>query len=462
MKKVGRYIVRGLLGRGAMGKVFKVELPPIGKIGALKLLAPDPLLNQLMGYHRIRDLFINEAVTAAGLRHPNIIAIHDFDEAQGKPFFVMDFYANNLGSLMGETYRIEKPSRALSADKALDYLDQTLSGLGCLHDAGILHRDIKPFNLLITDQDTVKICDFGLSILRGERFGGPANLNVGSPYYAAPEQETDPDSIDFRADLYPLGIMFYRMLTGYLPDLEGELSAYLPPSRRNPNLDPHWDQFTARAMARHPDQRFSCAREMRTALACLRDHWELQKEKYCTLIPAPTELSHGATASAHLTPRSRPIKRRPEKAAEEMNLDSLYRPQTYSVNRFKQEVKDTITDDLTGLIWQQSGSIYPRTWSQAHDYVARLNAQRFSGLHNWHLPTIDELITLLKPASQGQAMCIEPLFDTTQRWIWSSDRRTFIAAYFVDIELGFVGWQDISAPFYVRAVCSPGQRHSRA
>jgi serine/threonine protein kinase len=452
MKKVGRYIVRGLLGRGAMGKVYRVELPPIGKIGALKLLAPDPLLNKLMGYNRIRDLFVKEAITVAGLRHPNVIAIHDFDEAQGRPFFVMDFYANNLGSLMGETYRIEKPSRTLSADKALDYLDQTLDGLCCLHDAGILHRDIKPFNLLITDQDTVKICDFGLSILRGETFGGPANLNVGSPYYAAPEQEADPDSIDARADLYPLGIMFYRMLTGYLPDLERGLSDYLPPSRRNPDLDAHWDQFTARAIARHPDQRFSSADEMRKKLSGLRNHWHSQKERSCALVPGAPGSSHETAESVHLKPRRQPIKCSPEKAVTTMNLDTLWRPKTYVANRFRPQGRDTIVDELSGLTWQQSGSPYPRTWRQAHDYIAQLNARQFGGLQNWHLPTIDELITLLKPVSKSQAMCIEPLFDTTQRWIWSSDRRSFIAAYFVDIELGFVDWQDFSAPFYVRAV----------
>ena len=455
MKQIGRYIVRGLLGRGAMGKVFRVELPPIGKVGALKLLAPDPLLNRLMGYDRIRATFINEAVTVAGLRHPNIISIHDFDEDRGHPFYVMDFHANNLGALMGETYRIEKPSRVLSADKALDYLDQTLGGLACLHDAGILHRDIKPFNLLVTDQDAIKICDFGLSALRGEKYSGPANLNVGSPYYAAPEQEADPDRIDARADLYPLGIMFYRMLTGHLPDLEGELSAYLPPSRRNPDLDLHWDQFTYRALARHPEQRFSSAGAMRSALAKLRDHWRSQKEKSCAWEQSGSDASEEETLSDRPTPRSRPIKWNPEKAAAEMDLDNLWRPRTYRGYRLRCQEKDTITDGLSGLTWQQSGGKYPMNWRQAQHYVARLNARRFAGRRNWRLPTLDELITLLKPPSQGRDWCIEPLFDTTQRWIWSIDRRSFIAAYFVDMELGFVGWQDFSASFYVRAVCSP-------
>ena len=455
MKKVGRYIVRGLLGRGAMGKVFRVELPPIGKIGALKLLAPDPLLSQMMGYDHIQTTFIKEAVTVAGLRHPNIIAIHDFDEDQGQPFYVMDFHANNLGALMGESYRIEKPSRVLSADKALDYLDQTLGGLACLHDAGILHRDIKPFNLLITDRDTIKICDFGLSALRGEKYSGPANLNVGSPYYAAPEQEADPDRIDARADLYPLGIMFYRMLTGHLPDLEGELSAYVPPSSRNPDLDPHWDQFTDRALARRPEERFPSANAMRSALARLREHWHRRKEESCAWNQTVSGASEKGTVSDHRTPRSRPVKWNPDRAAAQMDLDDLWRPRTYRGSRLRCQEKDTITDGLSGLTWQQSGSRYPMSWQQAHHYVARLNDQRFSGRQDWRLPTLDELITLLKPPSQGRDLCIEPLFDTIQRWIWSADRRSFIAAYFVDIELGFVGWQDFSAPFYVRAVCRP-------
>jgi serine/threonine protein kinase len=454
MKKVGRYIVRGLLGRGGMGKVFRVELPPIGKIGALKLLAPDPLLGQLMGYERIRELFIKEAVTVAGLRHPNIIAIHDFDESRGQPFYVMDFHAHNLGALMGETYRMERPSRTLSADRALDYLDQTLNGLACLHDAGILHRDIKPFNLLITDRDTIKICDFGLSVLRGETFDGPANLNVGSPYYAAPEQETDPDSADARADLYPLGVMLYRMLTGRLPDLEGDPSAYVPPSRINPDLDAHWDQFCARAMARRPDERFSSAEERRSALTRLRNHWRRQKETSCAWAQHASTPPDEATGPGHLKPRSRPIKRNPEDAAQEMGFDDLWRPRAYGINRFRPPVMDMITDDLTGLTWQQSGSKYPLTWPQAHLYIARLNAERFGGFQSWRLPTVDELSTLLKPPSQGRDICIQPVFDTTQRWIWSADRRSFIAAYFVDIELGFLGWQDFSAPFYVRAVRS--------
>jgi serine/threonine protein kinase len=453
MTKIGRYIIRGLLGKGGMGKVYKVELPPIGKIAALKLLDPDPLLIRLMGFEHLHRLFVQEAFTMAAIRHPNIIQIHDFDTAQGRPFYVMDFYANNLGTLMGESYRIESPARILSVEKAIDYADQTLSGLGGLHDAGILHRDIKPFNLLLSDRDRVKICDFGLSKLRGETFRGPVHLKVGSPYYAAPEQEENPDSADVRCDLYPVGIMLYRMLTGRLPETEAQRSGYTRPSRLNPDLDVHWDTFMTQAIARQPEQRFPDTASMRSALTELKMHWQRQKEKSCSVVRPDDENNRSEAPSApRRRPRQRPTKCRPSTAARRFHLDALWRPKRYTFNRFAYPDDTQITDQSSGLAWQQSGSAYPRTWQQAHDYIARLNAQQFAGHPDWRLPTIDELTTLLRPQAQGRDLCIAPVFDTTQRWIWSADRRSFLAAYYVDMELGFVGWQDFSASFYVRAV----------
>ena len=124
MRRIGRYIIRGLLGRGGMGKIYKVELPVIGKIFALKLLDPDPLVAKLLGIERLTDLFFSEARNMAGLNHPNIVAIHDFDQHDEKPFYVMDFFANNLGTMIGESHRIESPSRPLAVDKALDYVRQ--------------------------------------------------------------------------------------------------------------------------------------------------------------------------------------------------------------------------------------------------------------------------------------------------------------------------------------------------
>ncbi|MDP3284273.1 MAG: serine/threonine-protein kinase, partial [Desulfobacterales bacterium] len=192
MNKIDRFEICGLLGIGGMGKVFKVKLPVIGKIAALKLLEPNPFLVSLIGAEKIKKLFISEAVTMANLRHPNIVEIWDFGESDGRPYYIMDYFCNNLGSMIGESYQAEIPSRIIRIDKAVHYARQILEGVSCLHHAGIIHRDIKPFNMLVTEQDRIKISDFGLSKLRGESFEGPPGLKVGSPWYAAPEQERDP------------------------------------------------------------------------------------------------------------------------------------------------------------------------------------------------------------------------------------------------------------------------------
>jgi serine/threonine-protein kinase len=450
MKRIGHYIIRSLLGRGGMGRVFKVELPMVGKIAALKLLDPDPLVAKLLGMPKLRDLFLAEAKTMARLNHPHIVDLHDFDEDGGKPFYVMAYHANNLGSLIGEAYRIDQPSRTIRVDKAIDYLRQTLLGLACLHDAGIIHRDIKPFNLLITERDSIKICDFGLSKVRGESYCGPSQLNIGSPYYAAPEQERSPDAAGPSADLYPLGIMLYRMLTGRLPEHSPHHPDYQKPSGLNTDLDAAWDHFIARSMAVAPQDRFADPEEMRQSLDDLDRHWQEMKERACAL--PPVEAVHRRQQPAE--PRSSPVKLAPKDAQDVFGLDALWRPRIYSCGSQISPSADIVFDHTTHLTWQRAGSRYLYTWSQSDEYIQRLNDEKFAGRDNWRLPTINELITLLRPTPQMQDLCIAPLFDSVQRWLWSSDRRSFVAAYYVDAQLGFVGWQDQCAPYYVRAVCS--------
>jgi serine/threonine-protein kinase len=452
MKRIGRYIIRGLLGRGGMGKVYKVELPALGKILALKLLDPDPLVAKLLGIEKLGALFETEARTMAGLNHPNIVAVHDFDRHGDKPFYVMDYFANNLGTMIGESHRIEAPSRPLAVDKTLDYIRQTLYGVGGLHDAGIYHRDIKPFNLLVTAWDTVKLCDFGLSKLHGETFAGPANLNVGSPYYAAPEQEASPDSVDQTADLYSVGVLFYRMLTGMLPRVGGDREKYRPVGRINPDLDEQWDRVLRRAIAPEPRERFADAAEMSAALDDLADHWRNQKERVCAFAPQPPAPAEADNAMCPI--RKTALKVAPEEAGPLFGLDRLWRPRNYFQPDYAGErASRIVTDRATGLVWQRSGSQNCMDWPRAAAFIDHLNETGWEGRRHWRLPTVDELITLLRPTPGADQLCIAPLFDTTQRWIWSADRRTFIAAYYADIELGFIGWQDFSAPFYVRAVC---------
>jgi len=343
MRTIDKYRVCGLLGRGGMGKVFKVELPVIGKIVALKLLDPVPLLLDLIGPEKIRTLFMTEAETIANLRHPHIIDVWDFGEAAGKLFYTMDYYCSNLGSIIGETYQTETESRILKTDKVIHYIRQTLEGLACLHHTGIIHRDIKPFNILITEQDTVKICDFGLHKLRGELFGGPPNLKVGSPWYAAPEQEEAPDGVNFSADIYSVGIMLYRMLTGRLPRENPDT-----PSRHNPDMDEKWDAFILKSIAPQSSRRFTSATEMLAVLENLDSDWQKKKERMCTL-ERDQNINLANTDSCEEKPQTSArrkdcIKVALKKAMTTFGLDHLWRPLCFTKNKFKIRSADMVQD----------------------------------------------------------------------------------------------------------------------
>ena len=170
MKKIGKYTIRGLLGRGGMARVYKVEIPVIGKIAALKRMEPPALLMQLMTPEKLRRMFTAEAVTMAQLRHPNLVDVWDFDEDRGRPFYLMDYFCNNLGVILGESHRYEAASPGGPPGQGGPLHDSGSGGdwMRCTTPASSTGTS-SPFNILVTDQDTVKISDFGLSRLRGER-----------------------------------------------------------------------------------------------------------------------------------------------------------------------------------------------------------------------------------------------------------------------------------------------------
>ena len=447
MRKINKYTVTGLLGKGGMGKVYKIKYPVTGKTGALKQLDPNPLLTAIMGQEAVEALFTREAVTMAGIRHSNILEIFDFDRAGGKLYYTMDFYGDNLGLIMGESMETERPTRPLGVVRTLGYARQILDGLGCLHWNGIIHRDIKPFNMMLTETDTIKIGDFGLSKLRGEPLNIHGSVKVGSPYYAAPEQEKDPEAADEISDLYSVGVMLFRMVTGRLPQGPKDLS-----SRHFADLDHAWDQFFHRAI--HPDRscRFRSAAEMVQALDRLERQWHEKKARICTLPEALEDKNEKkGPGSPFISPRKQPVKIREKDAQEQFGLDALMMPQHYFNNDFRQIAPDRIQDHATGLEWQQSGTPYPVDWPTARSYITRLNKKE-PDRHLWRLPTIAELATLLSPLPQGTGHCVEPLFDTRQTALWSADRCSWISAWYVNLEMGFVGKNDFSSYYHVKAV----------
>ena len=450
MKFIEKYKIQGLLGRGGMGKVLKVEVPVINRILALKLLAPAELLVSLMGRKRLYRLFTEEAIAMAGIRHTNVIDVFDFGEFQGRPYYVMDYYGNNLGAVIGETYITDAPSRVLRIEKVVHYARQMLDGLHRLHAAGIVHRDMKPFNILLTEDDTVKICDFGLSKLRNEKIQVPQSLKVGSPFYAAPEQEANPNQVDHSADLYSVGVMIYRMLTGQLPQ-----KPFKPASHLNSGLDPAWDDFLARALSSQPNSRYPDAPAMSAHLMTLFRRWESNIDATCRLYQPTTGPFPTKPSGALQRPRSTPVRTGPRDTRQLFHLNALWQPEFYRDPTFQSDTGGaTIRDASTGLQWQYSGSEFPRDWPSALSYVDDLNTLAWEGHRDWRLPTVEELLTLLRPPPSGTDYCLAEDFAPHQKRLWSSDRRSFTSAWYVSLELGFAAWQDRTFPNHIKAVRS--------
>ena len=454
MKRLGKYEVRGLLGRGGMAKVYKVALPTLGRLAALKLFQPRPELLLLVSEDELRKRFKEEARIMASLRHPNLLEVWDWDEHQGRPFYVMDYLCRNLSAVIGESGDLEEPTRILTIEEAVDYGLQILAGLDRLHAAGLVHRDVKPGNVLLTAEDQVRLGDFGLARSGMMQEHEPANLKVGSPYYAAPEQEEDPEQAGPRADLYSTGVTLLRLLTGRVHLEPGQ-----KPSGLNPDLDGEWNDFFRQALDPVPNKRFASAESMAGALQRLAEAWQKRKEVACALaLYQPPMAAPGARRAAA-------IKISPSKARQAFGLNREWRPRAFAGGGLQElglelglelgpeRGPEVLFDPATGLAWQRQGSRYPITWPEARAYCQRLAADEWAGMSGWRLPTVDELLSILRPPARAADLCLASAFSPRQRWLWSLDRASFISAWYVSVDMGFVSWQDFSCTFYARAVC---------
>jgi len=445
-QKIGRYTVLSRLGKGGMGSVFKVRMPVTGKTVALKLLDPFETLLQILGLDKLKSVFTAEAMTMSHLRHPYIADVWDFDyDQQGRPFFTMEYYCNNLGSIIGEHYQVERPSRPIDPEKVIHYGDQILAGASCLHQSGIIHRDLKPFNIMITDQDTVKICDFGLSKQRGETVDGPMGMRVGSPYYTAPEQVKDPEQADQRSDIFSVTVLLYRMLTGELPSMKN-----FSLSMVNPLYDHSWDDFFAKGLSLAPENRFSSAAEMRTALGDLKLHWDSVKQQACTLAHSTDQDQQ----TEQLKLRSSASRLSGSKARQTFGVEEMFRPQTYITNRFDTPKNGVVHDLATGLYWQVGITDHPMDRQAAERYIESLNSQQLGGKDQWRLPTVNELLSMLNQTGSMANYCGSQVFKQSRASLWSCDWRSHDTAWYVNLDMGFVGWMDEDCFLDIKAVTS--------
>jgi len=241
-----------LLGKGGMGAVYKARQPALDRIVALKIIPP-----QAAAGPGFIERFNREARALAKLNHPNIINVYEFGQANGLPYFIMEY-------VDGLNLRQLEQAGKLSAREALQIVPQICEALQFAHDEGIVHRDIKPENILLDKKGRVKIADFGIAKILSSapdvaitETGG----TIGTPHYMAPEQMEKPTTVDHRADIFSLGVVFYEMLTGELP-----LGKFAPPSSRKVEVDVRLDDVVLRALEKDPELRYQHASQVKTAV----------------------------------------------------------------------------------------------------------------------------------------------------------------------------------------------------
>ena len=268
----GKYRVLEEVGRGGMGIVYKAEDMKLKRMVAIKFLPRELNLNP-----EVRERFLQEARAAAALSHPNICTIHEVDDSEDKPFIVMEY-------IEGENLRERIKKGPLPIGEALDIMIQAADGLEKAHQKGIVHRDVKSANIMVTESGQTKIMDFGLAKLRGGTAFTKEGATLGTVAYMSPEQARG-DKVDARSDIWSLGVVFYEMLTGELP-FKGERDVSIlysivheeprPIKDRKPPIPAELQRVIGRAIAKNLDSRYQTAAEMLKDLRVYRDDLRME------------------------------------------------------------------------------------------------------------------------------------------------------------------------------------------
>jgi len=207
-KTIGRYEVIELAGRGAMGMVYRARDPLIGRIVAIKVVALSPLLGE-EEKREFRERFFREAQAAGGLHHPSIVTIYDVGEWDGVPYMAQEFVEGTSLS------RLLKDSGPLPQERALPILRQMADALHYAHGLGVVHRDIKPDNILVDEKGRAVLTDFGVARLAASDLTRTGEV-LGTPHFMSPEQVMGQE-VDGRSDLFSLGVVLYLMISGQRP-----------------------------------------------------------------------------------------------------------------------------------------------------------------------------------------------------------------------------------------------------
>jgi serine/threonine protein kinase len=271
----GKYVLDSVIGTGAIGIVFKASHRDLGRTVAIKVLNP-----RYQGDANLLAIFRTEARAASQLEHPNVARVYDYgQEPDGLVYIVMDYLSGyTLGSVLAARHK-------LTTARAVDIMIQVCAALSAAHDRGIVHRDVKPDNIvLVPAQDDeghpveiVKVCDFGIAALATTP--NDEGVAVGTPEYMAPEQTTGL-AVTPSADVYGCGVVLYEMLAGEVPFsadqayrilMKHRSEAPVPPSRLEPGISAELEKVVLKCLEKAPERRYQSARDLRVELRKLAD-----------------------------------------------------------------------------------------------------------------------------------------------------------------------------------------------
>ncbi len=265
-----RYKIIEEIGRGGMGIVYKAEDTRLKRTVALKFLP-----TEFARHEHAKERFIREAQAAAALDHPNICTVHEIDEAEGKTFISMAF-------IQGLSLRKRIEMGPLDSDEVLEFALQIIEGLEEAHAKGIIHRDIKSANIMVTEKGQAKIMDFGLAKVTGDPLMTQEGAAIGTVAYMSPEQARG-EPVDFRSDIWSFGVVLYEMLTGHLPFQGKDEASFLyaivheqpkSPKDINPEIPDEWQKIIDFALAKKLESRYQSASEV---LKDLRQYQKIVK-----------------------------------------------------------------------------------------------------------------------------------------------------------------------------------------